>query len=63
MSDYWIERLDEARAEAKAQHDKITNFCYLIGRYGALAERTGNADVLALVDEMKAVVDGTWTQK
>lgn len=62
MNDYWIERLDEARAETAAQHAKIVNFCYLIGRYGSLAERTGNADVLVLVAEMQAVVDGTWTQ-
>lgn len=63
MNDFWIERLNKARAELKAQHDTIANFCYLIGRYGALADQTDNADVRALVAEMKAVVDGTWTQK
>lgn len=62
MNDYWIKRLDEARAETATQHAKIVNFCYLIGRYSALAERTGNAEVQALVTDMQAVVDGTWTQ-
>jgi len=60
MSDYWMRRLECERTQVAAHHAKIVDVCYLTGYYGAKAEQSGNAELRALVAELRNVIDGTW---
>lgn len=58
--DYWIKLLDAKRAEITEQHARMADISYLTGYYGAKAEQSGNAELRALVAELRDVIDGTW---
>jgi hypothetical protein len=60
MSDFWRKWLNEERAKNEAHFKKECNLGYLIGFYGNQAEHSGNAELAALVREMREVLDGTW---
>jgi hypothetical protein len=60
MSDFWRDLLIEERAKTEEGFKKECDLRFLIGYYGNQAERTGNAELAALVREMTEVLDGTW---
>jgi hypothetical protein len=57
MNNYDREQLTKERAK---NDETRGDFAYLTGYYGDKAERSGNAELAALVREMNEVLDGTW---
>lgn len=60
MADYMLERLAEADRSEREKFEKLVNCHWLVGFYGARAERLGNAELAEMVAALKAVLDGTW---
>lgn len=51
---YW---LDRERRERERRLEMLNRVAYLVGWYGSVAERTGDADLAELVTELRKAID------